>query len=153
MQKAITVFFSLAAVLFFTACHIAKPSTGTTSDVIKGSKTLYQYKWELAELKGQAIPAGNIKIPYIQFAKGQINKVTGNTGCNNLNGTVTVWGSNAIKFSPLATTRMACMDGKNETSFLEAIGQADNWIIVNNQLSLNSGSKNVAKFNGIIMIK
>jgi len=153
MQKAITIFFSLAALLFFNACHTAKPSIGTTSDIIEGSKTLYQYKWELAQLQGQAIPAGNAKIPYLQFAEGQPNKVFGNTGCNNLNGSVTILDSKAIKFSPLATTRMACIDGNNEAPFLEAIGQADNYIIVNNQLSLNNGSKNVAKFNGIIMAK
>ena len=140
-------------VQFFNACHTSKPSIGTTSDVIEGSKTLYQYKWELTELQGQTIPAGKAKIPYLQFSEGPPNKVFGNTGCNNLNGAVTIWGTNAIKFSPLATTRMACADDNNEAPFLEAIRQADNWIIVNNQLSLNNGSKNVAKFNGIIMAK
>ena len=99
MHKKIILLFSFA-VLLLIACQSPKQSTGTSSDIIEGSKTLYQYNWELAELQGQAIPAGNVKIPYLQFAKGQINKVTGNTGCNNLNGTVTVWGSNAIKFSP-----------------------------------------------------
>ncbi len=53
-------------------------------------------------------------------------KVHGNTGCNILNGTLEtdMDAANSISFNSLATTRMACPPGYNETEFLVALEEA-----------------------------
>jgi heat shock protein HslJ len=66
--------------------------------------------------------------------------VTGFSGCNRFSGSYKLEG-NSITFSPLASTRMACMDNVSsvETSMLEALSKA-NIISLNNQsLTLLTG--------------
>lgn len=52
-------------------------------------------------------------------------RVTGNAGCNGMNGTLSISGDNGLSFSPLATTRKMCepqtMD--QETKFLDALAK------------------------------
>ena len=141
------IFLSLfAATLFFmlNSCHSSKPfSSGTAG----GSEMLYQYQWNLTELNGRPIAAfGNDNTAHLLFSSGLVNKVSGSTGCNRLNGSIDLTGVNFIKFSPLATTKMLCRGNNNESEFIEALSQANNWNIINNELLLNNGRIAVAKF-------
>ncbi len=112
---------------------------------------LYKYKWYLTELQGQPFTfIGNDNYAHLLFTAGQPNKVVGSTGCNRLNGSYDLTGVNFIKFSPLATTRMAC-EGNIEAQFIEALGQVNNWSIANEQLLLNNGKIVVAKLNAVSM--
>ncbi len=145
------IFLSLfAATLFFmlNSCHSSKPiSSGTPG----GSEMLYQYKWYLNELQGEPFTfIGNDNYAHLLFSTGQPNKVSGSTGCNRLNGSFELTGVNFIKFSPLATTRMAC-PGNTEAKFIEALGQVNNWSISNEQLLLSNGKIVVAKLNAVSM--
>src|ERR1700712_4617044 len=83
MQKKSVLLFPLL-VLLLTACHSSKQPIGSTADIIAGSKTLYQFKWYLTTLQGQNITPNEHAIPYIIFKQGNPDKVSGNTGCNNL---------------------------------------------------------------------
>lgn len=82
------------------------------------------------------------------FYPGQVSRVSGSTGCNRLNGTFELSDDHKIKFSPLATTKMAGT-GNTETEFLTALSQVDNWSIVNNELLLNKGEKSVLKLRNV----
>ena len=62
-----------------------------------------------------SVPTGSE--PELQFADG---KVTGTTGCNTLNGPAEV-GNATITFGPLATTRMACVDGQDVEQHVLAV--------------------------------
>ncbi len=143
MNKIFLTIF--AAIVFFmlNGCHSSKPiSSGTTG----GSEMLYQYQWNLIELQGQPVMTGSGETPHLLFSPGQLNKVTGSTGCNRLNGSFELTDINIIKFSPLATTKMACRGMNKEAPFIEAMGKANNWSIINDQLMLSDGKIVLAKF-------
>jgi heat shock protein HslJ len=62
------------------------------------------------------------------------NKVTGNTGCNNMNGKVKVNG-NEIFFSDIITTEKIC-EKSIEPEFLVALGMVNNYKIEKLKLNL-----------------
>lgn len=126
-----------------SGCHSTKPTTGTPG----GSEMLYRYQWNLEELNGQ--PVSKPTKAHLLFSPGTVSSVAGNTGCNNLRGTVELTGVNFMKFSPLATTKMACPGDNIEAQFVEAMGQVNNWSIANDQLLLSNGKILIAKLRGV----
>ena len=144
MNKPFFLITSLAIIIGTVGCYSSKPISGGTSGDME---MLYRYQWNLTELNGKPIAAfGNDNIAHLLFSSGQVNKVSGSTGCNRLNGSIDLTGVNFIKFSPLATTKMLCRGNNNESEFIEALSQANTWNIINNQLLLNNGRIAVAKF-------
>lgn len=111
-----------------------------------GSKALYQSEWKLTEVQGEVVPSESKAM--LAFTAGQPNKVSGSTGCNRMNGTFELGGANAIKFSPLAITRMACLDDNAnsiEQKFTSALTLAGTWGIEDNMLLFKNGETTVAK--------
>jgi heat shock protein HslJ len=108
-----------------------------------GSEDIYRYQWNLATLGGKELAQNNAKL---LFAPGERSKVTGNTGCNVMNGSVELKEGHGMKFSPLAVTRMACPGNETEQPFLKALEQVTNWSIKDNILSLYGGSTLLATF-------
>ncbi|WP_276501273.1 META domain-containing protein [Terrimonas pollutisoli] len=145
MQK---IFFSasvLTIVIMAAGCGSSKSTAGTSG----GSEMLYQYQWNLEILDGQPVNTSTGKGSYLLFSPGQVNTVAGNAGCNNLRGSFELSGENAMKFSPLMTTKMACPDINIETSFLDALSKVDNWSIIGDQLLLSNGKIPLAKLRGV----
>jgi heat shock protein HslJ len=144
--------FFLPAVLFFVlySCSNTKKNSSTSKNNSGGdSEQLYQRQWNLLELNGVAVTE-NVKA-YLLFSPGQVNKVSGNTGCNILNGSVELSGESHLKFSPLATTRRACIDNSiadAEKNFLAALTASNAWSIDNDNLILKNGNVITAKFSG-----
>ena len=128
-------------------CISSKPIGGGTPG---GSEMLYQYQWNLIELQSKPINTSFGEIPHLLFSPGQVNKVSGSTGCNRLNGSYELTGVNVIKFFPLATTKMACPGINNEAPFIKFLVEANNWSIIDDQLMLNNGKQLLAKFRRII---
>jgi len=93
--------------------------------------------WTLVEIGGSA-PAGDAK-PTLVF--GTDGTVTGNSGCNTFNGTVTIDGS-TIEFGPLATTRMACPAPAMivESAYLAGLDGASTWRMDGGQLLLEGAT-------------
>jgi heat shock protein HslJ len=71
----------------------------------------------------------------------------GNTGCNNMNGSMNVEGDK-ISFSDITTTKMFCVD-VDETSFLTALGKANNYKIEKMRLYLFNDEKELLVFKKI----
>jgi heat shock protein HslJ len=109
-----------------------------------GSELLFASRWNLAELKGTAVGPGNA---HLLFYPGKLSTVSGNAGCNNLKGSFELQAGGKIKFSPMATTRKACAEPARETEFIEVLGKADGWMILNNQLLLKNGETVLATLN------
>lgn len=113
--------------------------------------------WRLVELNGKEISvnteAGDNE-PFLNLQK-ENNRVSGNTGCNNLMGSFKVasdYGNEGeISFSQMATTRMACMNVNYEQDYLNALENTDNYSISNDTLSLKTGNDILAKFIGVYM--
>lgn len=107
------------------------------SNILEGS-------WELESLAGANV--GELyreKKPLIRFDAA--GKVSGNTGCNNFNGTVHINGSQLVFAKNLATTRMMC-PGAGEQSFLQALDKIDAYSIQNGKLILSGGGVMIMQF-------
>ncbi len=142
----------LPLVMFAAGCGNSKPTANaniTQAPKTAGSEVLYQYVWKLIEINGKGI--GSESKASLAFTPGQVNKVSGSTGCNKANGTFELSGTDTIKFSPLATTRMACVDenaGTTERNFLEAVAKVSSWTITDNILLLKNGENSLLKLQG-----
>ena len=111
------------------------------------TEVLYQSQWQLTELQGSKLPA-NSKA-YVEFAKGEKTMVSGSTGCNRLTGSVMLMNDHEIKFSPMATTRMACLDESSaaiEKNFLQILASANKWLASDSELVLKNNNEVLARF-------
>lgn len=141
--------FSAAAIFFLVtalgSCDNSKKVTQSPANNT-GSEALYQGEWKLTEVQGEVVPLESRAM--LAFTAGQPNKVSGSTGCNRMSGTFELAGTGTIKFSPLATTKMACLDGNAnalEQKFTNALTQTNAWNIAGNMLLLKNGETTVAK--------
>lgn len=133
----------LASIFINTGCGSSQKITGATT---QGSETLYQGEWKLTAVQGSVVPENSRAS--LAFTPAQVNRITGHTGCNRMNGSFERSGTNRIKFSPLAVTKMACVDngiGAIENKFLDALAKADSWSISEGQLLLQNGNTVLAK--------
>lgn len=89
-------------------------------------------KWQLTELLQKSVDADN-KV-FLQF--DQAGRVSGYTGCNNLTGGYQLQGPR-LSFTPLATTRKACLQETIEPQLLDVLSKVDNISISGDELSLN----------------
>jgi heat shock protein HslJ len=62
------------------------------------------------------------------FELGSDGRVTGRADCNRLTGSYTL-DAHALRFGPLATTRMACPPGSLDAEWLRALGSASSWLV------------------------
>ena len=91
--------------------------------------------WTLKSIKSTEINSQNSerKIPALQFNLPE-EKVYGNTGCNQLNGSISLEDS-SLSFTKIVTTKMAC-PGDTESRFMEALQQVEHYTIANARLLL-----------------
>lgn len=145
--KTSTKISAALVILFLIAgCQSTKPANGGVSG---GSEMLYMNLWNLTELEGKNVVTTASTQPHLLFFPGQVNRVSGSAGCNKLNGSFELSALNSMKFSPLMTTKMACIGENVETKFLEALGKVNTWSIINNQLLLKNGKVIMAKLNAV----
>lgn len=111
------------------------------------SEALVGYSWKLIELNGSQISYAENQRPVEFTLLDNENKTNGFAGCNNFMGTYTLKGD-TLTFSPLATTRKACLDIKiNESEVLKAFAEVQTITLKNNKLSfLNSKKEIIAVF-------
>src|SRR5262249_17881105 len=106
--------------------------------------------WTLIELGGQPVPAPSGALaPGLRFDVTQ-KRVSGSTGCNSLSGTYTADAS-ALHFSPLAVTRMACLDPARqarESAFLAVLERVTAYRIDGPTLTLYAAEAPLAVFHG-----
>jgi heat shock protein HslJ len=161
MKHTIFVVAIASIVLQSSSCHSSKPSTNSDSPATKdttaavktktgGSEMLYMYRWYLAEINQKEVRSENSRSAHLSFSPGQVSTVAGFTGCNRLSGTFELSEDHQIKFSPLAVTKMACLNNdQTESLFLPALSATNGWSVENNTLLLYNGDKVVAKLIGV----
>lgn len=130
-----------------SSCDETKKATnGTAVQKNSSNEILYQKEWKLTEVQGEWVTFNSKAM--MMLSGEQENKVTGSTGCNRMTGTYELSGTNTIKFSPLAITRMACLDenaNSIEQKFINALSQTNNWSIDIDMLILKKEEVIVAK--------
>jgi len=106
--------------------------------------------WKPAEVGGSKVVT---TLAYIDFAPGK-RRFAGNTGCNQMTGTVTVSPHSRIHLTGTATTRRACkmMEGSvPEDTFLRALNNAVRYGRHGKMLDLfNKSGKRVVRFVSIV---
>ncbi|MFT3901859.1 MAG: META domain-containing protein [Niabella sp.] len=153
MKKSILV---LAMAVAIMACNdnATKDSTenataGQTTEAIKTtSDGLFANEWTLAELNGKTIvlDATFPGKPSLGFEK-EGSKFFGNGGCNKFGGVLELKDGDSIKLLNIAATQMACPNLEVETSYFEALRNAQTYQIVGDTLILNSAQASpLAKF-------
>jgi copper homeostasis protein (lipoprotein) len=114
--------------------------------------------WKLIELNGKSIQSSanetGREAHFILHSNE--NRITGNSGCNNMMGSYELTEGSAqqgeIKFSPLAATRMACLDAEYEHEYLLIFDGSKKYSIENDTLSLFSDRDTpVAKFVAVYL--
>ena len=109
--------------------------------------------WKLVTLEGQAVTMveGQEREAFFTL-KSNDKTVNGFAGCNSFSGEYTLEDGNRIKFGTLATTMKICDGVKDEQHFMQVLDQADNYTIVNDELSLNVGRRApLAVFKAVYM--
>ena len=109
--------------------------------------------WKLTELDGRAVLASpNRREPHLRLmVEGA--RVAGSTGCNNILGRYEQEGDR-LRFSALATTRMACLDAeanREEGVFAEVLGQVDRFMVSGDALTLYQGDRPRARFTAVYL--
>lgn len=146
-----TIDFAKGMRLQQVSCIEDAPATASVpqASLNGGSELLYAYKWKLAKLNGKVIEGlPEQRIPELGFTAGQENRVAGTTGCNRLTGSFDLPARNKIKFAPMATTKMACVDDNIEYEFLTAIGKIDGYEVGEGVLRLKAGKNIILEFAG-----
>lgn len=132
--------------LFCAVCSLVLSLNGckTSSTQIKSDKpsaakeiTLVGTKWLLVELRGKAISGSTerMEAPYIQLTRDL--KVSAYAGCNRMFGGYELQDGSRIRFTGMASTRMACPDPQTERILSDVLGATDNYSLQGNRMTLN----------------
>ncbi len=100
--------------------------------------------WVLSSLLGGGLDASKFTsgLPFLNFMDG--GKLAGFSGCNNFSGSFQLEGT-SLNLDPVAMTKKAC-DGDGENQFLSLLGQAKNFKVAKDKLTLLDGAKELMSF-------
>lgn len=122
----------LLLVFAFRACSSTNSTKSSTPTSTSASTSLFNSEWTLHDIAGTstlANPKATLQFP-------EAGRVAGNGSCNRFTGSVEISGAN-LKFGPLASTRMACMENgvsDQEAHYLKALGAATRYALANGDL-------------------
>ena len=115
---------------------------GQTTNTAQRENTITEKRWKLVELGGQPVTMAENQQTEAHFVLHTAgSKVSGNGGCNVINGTYTLSEGNRIRFSKMATTMMYCPGVEREGEFLQVFELADNYTLYGDTLTLNVGRR------------
>lgn len=145
MKKSILlmILIALSVVSCNTQKKIVADAVPDNNNEIVMDAELTGTRWILSELEGKKIDQNIAQQRDIHFTLNSAdNTLNGFFGCNVANGSFSLEEGNRIRFSRIATTRMACPDATiNEFEVLEALNLVDNYTLSGNTLTLNVGRR------------
>lgn len=127
--------------------HTGKATPLAKFKLLPVQKTSLEGTWELDYISGPRIAFSGLyptNKPTITFDT-TTSKVSGNSSCNNYNGSVTLDGAK-IKFSPLAATKMAC-EGAGESTYFTTLDKITSYSIHENTLTFIMGDIAMMRFH------
>jgi len=104
----------------------------------KDAEVITEKYWRLIEVAGQPLvwTDATRREPHL-ILKTTDGRIQGNSGCNTFGGTYEITDMNRVKFSGVASTRMACPDMAAENGLMKAFTDADNFTVRGDTLALN----------------
>lgn len=132
-------------VLIFGVCIFfifgCSPSLVSENVAPEEASPLQEVYWKVIGVKGKVLLQDeNQRAPYLLF-KIENTRVQGFSGCNILMGTYTLDANAQIRFSKMASTRMACPYSNAEEQFLRALEEVHTYWIDKEVLTLGSFTK------------
>lgn len=132
-----------------------KAITGKMADLYRLDKVtggLLERYWKCVEIGGKAIaPADEHSREVHMIFKAEDNRVFGNAGCNNFNGSYTLDGK-SLKFGHAASTMMACPDLDTEQKFFAMLPEVSGYRIADDTLwLLDKDGKVLAEFKEVLL--
>jgi heat shock protein HslJ len=120
------------------------PATSATS---LRAATLDESYWKLVQLGDTPVRDGlMLREPHLRLDATR-QQFSGSGGCNQVTGRYTRSGTDGIRFTEVASTKMACQGMQIEQRFLTSLEQVVRWRIEGERLQLMDASgKNVAGF-------
>lgn len=108
--------------------------------------------WKLTEIDGQSVALGTGERELHMVLTSEGNQVRGFSGCNRFTGGYER-NESQLQFRPLASTRMACLEGMDqEQRFLELLTETMRFTINGDNLTLYSGDERlVLRFKAIAL--
>jgi putative lipoprotein len=126
--------------------------TGSTKSAPTPDVSLTDTYWKLTEIDGQpaALGAGERELHLVLSSEG--SRVHGFSGCNRFTGSYERNGSQ-LRFSTLATTRKACVEGmEQEQRFLKALGEMARFTLSGERLAFYTGDERlILRFKAIAL--
>ena len=120
-------FFQTLGVIAF-AFIVGSCKTASSSVQAQPENSITEKRWKLIEISGKPVVSdGTAPREAFIILKNEGRRVTGNGGCNTLNGTFEIGQGNRIKFSQMASTMMACLNMETEDGLKKALEMADNY--------------------------
>ena len=116
--------FALVIAVFAAACNSTQKQPTKAANPAPPF-SLVGTEWTLADLASTAVIANS----KASIAFPEAGRVVGNGSCNRFTGSVTITGD-TLKFGPIASTRMACMDGgvsAQEDAYLKMLNAANRY--------------------------
>ena len=113
-----------------------------TTDATQMNPTpLENVQWTLLQLDGEAVKSGARGALTLSLGSKD-RRLSGFAGCNRMIGGYELDGE-AVKFTGMATTRMACIDLTPEEPLLRALAATTRWRVTGNTLELSDASGTV----------
>jgi len=137
MARVGGIFLLTFGVLLSLGCG-AQRTTGATP---LNPTTLENVQWTLLQLDGEAVKSGARGALTLSLASKD-RRLSGFAGCNRMIGGYELDGE-AVKFTGMATTRMACIDVTPEEPLLRALAATTRWRVTGNTLELSDASGTV----------
>lgn len=130
MKNSLLILFVIA--LLFSSCK-----TSPVSNFNSIKETIVSNNWVLQDENGDVTGTNgqNVTLKFAQDAGLQAN---GFAGCNQYFSSVLLT-PDQIKFSQTGSTMKACPDIDGEKTFLDLLGQVDNYNVSGNELKLYQG--------------
>ncbi len=135
MYKILSFCTAIAATMLMAACSNSNKTTGASAN---NEADLYK-TWRMVEIDGLPVDtAGLMRPAAITFVQAD-SRVHGSAGCNQFNGGFKLEAPNKISFTPLAATKMMCMDKMQyETKFFGVTDKIKTWSVVEGVLTLGT---------------
>ena len=137
MARIARIFPLACGVLLSIGCSAQRPTEKPQAN----PTTLENVQWTLLQLDGEAIKASSRGAPTLKLASKD-RRLSGFAGCNRMIGGYELDGE-TVKFTGMATTRMACIDVTPEEPLLRALAATTRWNVTGNTLELLDASGSV----------
>lgn len=131
----------------YTVTASYKSTDGDETRVLEGCGSyITDYKlhdiWVLEEMQGAPVSKKDFNgndVPNMEININN-NRFSGFSGCNRMTGSI-FYEKDVLRFTQVASTRMACPNMEKESEFLKALQRSTKHKVENNRLYLSNGSK------------